>query len=152
MRRYHRVSDLSKEKRDELLRFAQSRILPAGDVFRARLMLALAEGKTRRQIALELHTSRPTIARRKRRFEEQRLAGLDPRHKGSEPRAATPAVQARVLRKDHFTTGRGKHSLEVRRHRAWRTYLSRRSGAQAAQIHSRLRSLSQAFSLDIHRP
>ena len=70
MRRYHRVSDLSKEKRDELLRFAQSRILPAGDVFRARLMLALAEGKTRSQIALELHTSRPTIARRKRRFEE----------------------------------------------------------------------------------
>jgi transposase len=93
------VSELSKEQRDELLRFGQSRTLSAGDVFRARLMLALAEGKTWSQIALELHTSRPTIARWKRRFEEQGLAGLDSRHKGSEPRAATPAVQARELRK-----------------------------------------------------
>jgi len=93
------VSELSKDQRDELLRFAQSRTLPAGDVFRARLMLALADGKSWNQIETELHTSRPTIARWKRRFEEQGLAGLDPRHKGSEPRTATPAVQARVLRK-----------------------------------------------------
>lgn len=93
------MSELSKDQREELLRFAQSRRLPAGDVFRARLMLALAEGKPWSQIEVELHTSRPTIARWKRRFEEQGLAGLDPRHRGSEPRAATPAVQARVLRK-----------------------------------------------------
>ena len=93
------MSELSKDERDELLRLAQSRTLPAGDVFRARLMLALAAEKPWRQIEVELHTSRPTIARWKRRFEEQGLVGLDPRHKGSEPRAATPAVQARVLRK-----------------------------------------------------
>src|SRR5690242_19987443 len=62
-------------------------------------MLALADGKSWNQIETELHTSRPTIARWQRRFEEQELAGLDPRHKGSEPRAATAAVQARVLRK-----------------------------------------------------
>ncbi len=35
----------------------------------------------------------------KRRFEQQGLAGLDPRHKGSAPRTATASVQARVLRK-----------------------------------------------------
>ena len=93
------MSELSKDQRDELLRFAQSRTLPSGDVFRARLMLALADGKSWNQIEIELHTSRPTIARWKRRFEEQGLVGLDPRNKGSEPRAATPAVQARVLRK-----------------------------------------------------
>jgi hypothetical protein len=46
MRRYHRVSELSEEHREELTRWAQSRTLPAGDVFRARLMLALAEGKS----------------------------------------------------------------------------------------------------------
>jgi transposase/AraC-like DNA-binding protein len=62
-------------------------------------MLALADGKSWNQIEVELHTSRPTIARWKRRFEEEGTAGLDPRHKGSEPRVATPAVQARVLRK-----------------------------------------------------
>jgi transposase len=93
------VSELSKEHREELIRWAQSRTLPAGDVFRARLMLALAEGKSWSQIEIELHTSRPTIARWKRRFEQHGMAGLDPRHRGSEPRKATPSVQARVLRK-----------------------------------------------------
>jgi transposase len=93
------VSELSQEHREELARWAQSRTLPAGDVFRARLMLALADGKSWNQIQIELRTSRPTIARWKRRFEQQGMAGLDPRHKGSEPRTATPSVQARVLRK-----------------------------------------------------
>jgi transposase len=93
------VSELSSDHREELTRWAQSRTLPAGDVFRARLMLALADGKSWNQIEVELHTSRPTIARWKRRFEQQGMAGLDPRHMGSEPRVATPSVQARVLRK-----------------------------------------------------
>jgi len=99
MRRYHRVSELSQENREELTSWAQSRTLPAGDVFRARLMLALADGKSWNQIQIELRTSRPTIARWKKRFEEQGMAGLDPRHKGSAPRTATPSVQARVVRK-----------------------------------------------------
>jgi hypothetical protein len=46
-----------------------------------------------------LSTSRPTVARWKRRFEESGMAGLEPRHKRSQPRTATPAVQAKVLRK-----------------------------------------------------
>ena len=93
------MSELSQEHREDLVRGAQSRPLPAGDIFRARLILALADGKSWNQIQIELRTSRPTIARWKRRFEQQGLAGLDPRHKGSSPRTATPSVQARVLRK-----------------------------------------------------
>jgi transposase len=93
------VSDLKQETREELIRWAQSRTLPAGDVFRARLMLALADGKSWSQIQVELHTSRPTISRWKKRFEQHGMAGLDPRHKGSAPSTATPSVQARVLRK-----------------------------------------------------
>jgi len=46
VRRCYRVSELSKEQREELIRWAQSRTLPAGDVFRARLMLALGDGKS----------------------------------------------------------------------------------------------------------
>jgi transposase len=61
--------------------------------------LALANGKSWSQIQVELQTSRPAIARSKKRFEEFGMAGLDPRHTGSTPRAGTPAVQARVLRK-----------------------------------------------------
>jgi transposase len=93
------VSDLNRETREELTRWAQSRTLPAGDVFRARLMLALADGKSWNQIQVELHTSRPTISRWKKRFEQQGMAGLDPRHKGSAPSTASASVQARVLRK-----------------------------------------------------
>jgi transposase len=93
------VSELSIEQREELTRWSQSRTLPAGDVFRARLILALADGKSWSQIEVELHTSRPTIARWKRRFEQEGMVGLDPRHKGSDPRKATPSIQARVLRK-----------------------------------------------------
>jgi hypothetical protein len=44
------VSELNTEQREELTRWAQSRTLPAGDVFRARLILALAEGKSWSQI------------------------------------------------------------------------------------------------------
>jgi transposase len=99
VRRYQRVSELSEGQREELTRWAQSRTLAAGDVFRARLILALADGKSWGQIESELHTSRPTIARWKRRFEQDGMAGLDPKHRGSEPRKATASVQARVLRK-----------------------------------------------------
>ena len=37
---------ITEEQRNELKKWAQSRTLPAGDVFRARLILALAEGQT----------------------------------------------------------------------------------------------------------
>lgn len=69
---------VSDEQREELQRWAESRTLPAGDVFRARLILALAEGKSYSRIEAELCTSRPTIARWRRRFRECGLAGLDP--------------------------------------------------------------------------
>src|SRR6201984_278227 len=87
---------LMPEQREDLQRWAQSRTLPAGDVFRARLILALADGSTYREIARSLKTSLPTIARWKMRFERDGWAGLEGRHLGSKPRAATPKVQ-RIL-------------------------------------------------------
>jgi putative transposase len=99
MRRYQRVLRIDDEQRAELQRWAQSRTLPAGDVFRARLILALGCGKSYSQIERELGTSRPTIARWRRRFEENGVAGLDPQHKGSQPSTATPQLQARVIRR-----------------------------------------------------
>jgi transposase len=99
VRRYGAVLQGDDEQRRELERWAQSRTLPAGDVFRARLILALAEGKSYSRIETELRTSRPTIARWRRRFQKHGLAGLDSQHKGSKPRTATAATQARILRK-----------------------------------------------------
>ena len=91
--------ELTEQEREELKRWSTSRTLAAGDVFKAKLILALADGVSYSRIEAELKTSRPTIARWKARFEEGRIAGLEGRHKGSRPRAATPAMQARVLKK-----------------------------------------------------
>src|SRR5438874_12546559 len=90
---------LTAEEEQELERWAQSRTLPAGDVFRARLILAIGEGKSYRDMENSMRTSAATIARWKTRFERDRLAGLEGRHKGSRPRMATAAVQARVVRR-----------------------------------------------------
>src|SRR4051812_24118546 len=96
---YIGLRKLTDDEREELTRWAQSRTMPAGDVLRARLILALADGLSYSRIEDHLGISRPTIARWKDRFEKESLAGLEPRHKGSDPRTVTAAVQARVLRK-----------------------------------------------------
>ncbi len=90
---------ITVEQRQELSRWAASRTLPAGDVFRARLILALADGESYSQIMRSLQTTAPTISRWKQRFEQDGMDGLDPRHKGSQPRVADAAVQARIARK-----------------------------------------------------
>jgi Homeodomain-like domain len=59
----------------------------------------LADGASYSKIMQSLQTTAPTISRWKQRFEEQGMAGLDPRHKGSQPRVATAVVQARIARK-----------------------------------------------------
>ena len=83
MRRNQTVLAITDEQRGELSKWAASRTLPAGDVFRARLILALADGASYSRIMQTLQTTAPTISRWKQRFQEHGIAGLDPRHKGS---------------------------------------------------------------------
>jgi hypothetical protein len=54
---------------------AASRALPASDVFRARLILLLAEGRSYAAIKRDLHATAPAIARWKQRFLEKRSTG-----------------------------------------------------------------------------
>jgi transposase len=96
---YQAVIELSGEEREDLTRWSRSRTLPAGDVFKANLILALADGKSYSTVEAELKTSRPTIARWKARFEEKRVEGLEGQYKGSRARKAKPAMQARVFKK-----------------------------------------------------
>lgn len=92
------VITLTSEERVELEQMTQSRTLPAGDVFRARLILMLAEGLPYRTIQERLDTAAPTISRWKDRFLKQRIAGLlEIRHPGQKPSVITPALQAKVL-------------------------------------------------------
>jgi transposase len=89
---------LTGEERSELEEMTKSRTLPAGDVFRGRLILLLAEGLPYRTIEERLDTTAPTIARWRSRFMKQRVAGLlEVRHPGQKPSVITPALQARVL-------------------------------------------------------
>src|SRR5438270_13056207 len=89
---------LTAEERLELEQMTQSRTLPAGDVFRARLILMLAEGLPYRTIQQRLDTTAPTISRWKERFLKERVGGLlEIRHPGQKPSVITPALQAKVL-------------------------------------------------------
>ena len=120
--------------------WSQSRSLPAGDVFRARLILALADGLTYREIKQKLQTTAPTISRWRERFEAAGIKGLEPQHKGSKPRTATASVQAKVCRKVQQKPTDGSTHWSVRK-------LAEESGISKSTIQ---RILSQA-RLQPHR-
>jgi len=88
---------LDEEQQLELSRIAQSRSLPAGYVFRARLILMLAEGASFSTIKQRLGTTAPTIIRWKRRFVADGLDGLDTSHPGQPASVLTPKLRARIL-------------------------------------------------------
>jgi transposase len=90
---------VSVEQREELEHRAQWRTLPAGDVVRARIVLALADGLSYGEIERKLGASSATVSLWRRRFEQSGIEGLQGQHKGSKPRAATPVMQARLIRR-----------------------------------------------------
>lgn len=88
---------LTTTQRSELSSIAQSRSLPAGYVFRAKLILMLADGASFRTIKHRLQTTAPTIIRWKQRFLESGLDGMDTYHPGQKASVLTPTLRARIL-------------------------------------------------------
>jgi transposase len=88
---------LSEDQHSELSRLSQSRSLPAGCVFRAKLILMLAEGASYNFIKQRLGTTAPTISRWKQRFLTAGLDGLDTFHPGQKPSVLTAKLRARIL-------------------------------------------------------
>ena len=88
---------LTTDERTSLLSVTRSRTAPAADVKRARLIMMLDEGLSWSVIAERLPCSPDYISRWKRRFEQERVAGLYARHRGSEPAEDTAQIEARVL-------------------------------------------------------
>jgi hypothetical protein len=105
------VIELTEQEREELKRWSSSRTLPAGDVFKAKLILALADGVRYSRIETELNTSRPTIARWKARFEEGRIAGLEGRHKREPPQQGNTGGAGSSVEKDSAEAGGRQHAL-----------------------------------------
>jgi transposase len=110
-----------------------SRSLPAGDVFKARLILMLASGRSYAEIRKRLQTTAPTISHWKKRFVQQRMAGLTAsQHAGRKPAVLTPKLQARVLEATRRKPKDGSTHWSVRKlaqelgiskdavHRIWR--------------------------------
>jgi transposase len=125
---------LSEDERQELERMSLSRSLPAGDVFRARLILMLADGRSYTEIQKKLSTTAPTISKWRKRFLEQRIDGLmQERHPGQKPSVITPQLQAKVLAatrrrpsdgSTHWSCRRLANELGISKdvvHRIWRT-------------------------------
>ena len=110
-----RKVSLTRSQRSELTSIAQSRSLPAGYVFRAKLILMLAEGISFNTIKRRLQTSAPTIIRWKQRFLESGLDGLDTYHPGQKATVLTPALRARILSATRKKPGDGSTHWSCRK-------------------------------------
>jgi transposase len=89
---------VTEEERQELEQMMRSRMLPAADVKKARMILLLAEGLSYRKIEQRLGTTAPTISRWKERFLSSRISGLiEEKHPGQKPFVRTPQLQAKIL-------------------------------------------------------
>ena len=124
---------ITSDEQQELRNISVSRGLPAGDVFKARLILLLAAGRSYADIRRRLDTTAPTIYHWKKRFLEGRIPGLtESRHPGRRPTVITPKLQARVLEatrrkpKDgstHWSVRKLARELRISKdavHRIWR--------------------------------
>ena len=88
---------LSRGEQEELERRVRSRKGRAGEARIARVILLLADGVSYSEIQEKLGCSAPFISKWKKRFVEERLAGLYTRHEGRKVKVLTPRMEARIL-------------------------------------------------------
>jgi transposase len=88
---------LAPPERRELQRRARSRTLSVEDNKRARLMLLIAKGLSFSEICRRLNCTDRYISVWKRRFEQERLKGLDSRYRGNQRRVRTAQMEAKIL-------------------------------------------------------
>ena len=82
--------DLSAEERCELEQRVRRYTLPYFQIVRAQIVLLAGEGWRNDQIAEYVHTSRDVVSGWRKRFYEERLAGLDERPRPGRPRGFPP--------------------------------------------------------------
>lgn len=82
--------DLSAEEERELQRRSVKYTLPYFEVQRAKMILMAATGIDNDEIAARLDTRREVVSLWRKRFFEERLAGLEERARPGRPRAFSP--------------------------------------------------------------
>ncbi|APW60498.1 helix-turn-helix domain-containing protein [Paludisphaera borealis] len=85
------------EERQALKRLASSRVAQARFVERARILLAVAEGRRPGQVARDLGVCRPTVYIWIRRFNDQGLLGLEDQPWAGRPPVYTAEQRAEVI-------------------------------------------------------
>jgi hypothetical protein len=83
--------ELTDEERAVLEHIAHSYTLPYWRVVRAQLVLMAAEGMRNDQIAAQLRCRREVVSQWRKRFFEQRLAGLEDRPRRGRPPVFPPS-------------------------------------------------------------
>ena len=83
--------ELSDEERDALQSLARSYTLPYWQVVRAQMVLLAARGLRNDQIAARLNCRREVVSQWRKRFFEQRLAGLEDRPRRGRPPTFPPS-------------------------------------------------------------
>lgn len=82
---------LSRDEARELTRRAAKYTLPYYQVVRAKMILLAAEGWSNDEIAATLHTRREIVSLWRKRFYQERLAGLEDQARPGRPRAFPPS-------------------------------------------------------------
>jgi transposase len=82
--------DLTREERRELEARTRRYTSPYRDVIRAKLVLLAAEGWPNEVIAARLDSPRQIISKWRKRFFDQRLAGLEEEPRGGRPARFSP--------------------------------------------------------------
>lgn len=131
---------VSESEQAELLRLAKRVRVNRRIGFRAKIVLACAEGRSSTDVARQLRTSNQTVGKWRRRFVDERLDGLydDPRV-GAPRKHSDDAVEA-VIVKTMETTPKG------------RTHWSTRKMAKRADMsHATVGRIWRTFGLQPHR-
>lgn len=85
---------LSAQEEIELRRRAVKYTLPYFEVLRAKIVLLASQGLSNDQIAARLDTRREAVSMWRKRFFEERLAGLEERSRPGRPRVFPPRTDS----------------------------------------------------------
>ena len=98
---------LTEDERTGLERLSRSRSAPAAHVTRARLLLAVADGRPYTEAAQRVgRRSGDAVGRLVSRFNRDGLAAVEPRHGGGAQPTYGPAERERILAEVHRTPDR----------------------------------------------
>jgi len=130
---------LTDDERSALIRLTKRVRINRSLAFRARLVLACAEGSMNRVVARRYRTTNATVGKWRQRFIDRRLEGLYDEPRAGAPRTITDAEVEAVIVKTLETTPRGETH--------WST---RRMAANAGMSHATIGRIWRTFGLKPH--